>query len=64
MSLRQIDYINGYIVREAQRLNDQQQQQPTQGAEGGKQPQPLLSAPTHEMLLRLIKAAERGEGGV
>ena len=63
MSLRQIDYINGYIVREAQRLNDQQQQQPTQGAEGDKQPQPL-SAPTHGMLLRLIKAAERGEGGV
>ena len=77
-ALRQIGYINGFIVREAQRLNREQQQQVGQqlggveGQEGGQQQQQqqqqqqgkaLLRVPTHEMLLRLIRAAEGGVGG-
>lgn len=74
--LRQIDYINGFIVREAQRLNREQEQQQQQqvgqqlgraeGQEGEQRRQrqqqgkALLRVPTHEMLLRLIRAAEGG----
>lgn len=50
-SIHQIDYINGYIVREAQRLREQ-------GGGGGPR------VPTHETLVRLVQAAERGAGGV